>query len=275
MEGFQTLSRRLARSELAVSTIEFLLSQIEQLSELDDFEKLNLAGFPLIKTSENYATLKTKNTAIEDQIFCIVDIETTANDVEHGQIIELGAVLVQNGKILDEFESLVFAPEVPEVIESLTGISADDLKDAPSLPKVLGDFRLFLKDAVFVAHNVSFDYNFISDSFVQNNYPPLLNRRLCTIDLAKKTIKAERYGLDALREEFGIEEGEHHRAFWDAKSAMQILLKSLQNLPDEVITTEELIYFSKPYEIKKAKKPAKKRYRKDNKRQKRERKERD
>ncbi len=253
MDRFDKLARRLAKSEMPISSIEFLLNEIEELSEYKDFADLNLLGFPIIKTSENYATLKTKNTPINEQVFCIVDIESSGNDVENGQIIELGAILVKNGEMIDKFDTLVYADEVPEIITELTGISTNELKNAPSLASVLNDFRLFLKDAVFVAHNVNFDYNFISDSFVQNGYAPLLNRKLCTIDLARKTLNAKRYGLDNLREELGINEGEHHRAYWDANSAMQIFLKSLQNLPSEVVTAEELIYFAKPNEKKRKK----------------------
>ncbi len=258
MQRFDKIARRLAKSEMPRSSVEFLLGKIDELKEYEDFLELNLLGFPIMKTNENYVTLKTKNTLIEEQMFCIVDIESSANDVQSGQIIELGAILLKNGEVIDRFDTLVYATQVPEVISELTGIKTEELANAPALSKVLNDFRLFLKDAVFVAHNVSFDYNFISDSFVQNGYPPLLNRKLCTIDLAKKTIKAKRYGLDNLREELNIEEGEHHRAFWDANSAMQIFLMSLQNLPQDVMTTEELIYFAKPNEKKRKKKQRKK-----------------
>ncbi len=256
MRRFDTLANRLSRSEVALSNIEVTLRDIEELSCVDvsDIEQLRLLGLPLVQTNDKYVALNTRLTALEEQIFCIVDIETTASDVENGQIIELGAVLIQNSKEIDRFESLVYAPEVPEPIVELTGINADKLEHAPSLRSVLEKFRLFLKDYVFVAHNVGFDYKFISDSFMQCGYGPMLNRRLCTIDLAKKTIKSERYGLEYLREFLELEKGELHRAFWDAYNASEIFCKSLQNLPDDIFTAEELIAFANPNPKKRKKK---------------------
>ena len=119
---------------------------------------------------------------------------------------------------------------------------------------MLESFRLFIKDAVFVAHNVGFDYYFISASMEQVGFGPMLNRKLCTIDLAQKTIKAERYGLQHLREVLNISEGEHHRALADAISTTKVFVKSLENIPEEVCTAEDLLYFAKP-NPKKRKRP--------------------
>lgn len=260
MERFEKLARRLSKSELPLCSVKYTLEQIDELSHYDtkDLSQLNLLGFPIVKTNENYVTLKSRITPISEQVFCVVDIETNANNAKDGQIIEIGAIKFKNGKIIDKFQSFVYAQNVPDAIEELTGIDTKKLEHAPSLASVLEKFRLFIKDAVFIAHNVKFDYNFISDSFVQCGFGPMLNRRLCTIDLARKTIKAERYGLEYLREELKIEEGEHHRAFWDANSAMHIFLKSLENLPKDIITTEELIYFANPNETKRKKKKQRK-----------------
>jgi DNA polymerase-3 subunit epsilon len=73
----------------------------------------------------------------------------------------------------------------------------------------------------------------------------LLNRKLCTVDLSRKTIEAERHGLGFLKEHLGIETGEHHRAYADALSAAKVLDACMQNLPENIKTTEDLIKFSK------------------------------
>lgn len=250
MKRFETLANRLSKGELPVSSINYTVTQIDELSTCEEFENIQTLGFPLVKTSENYATLKTRLTPIEEQKFCFVDIETNANDAQQGQIIEIGAIIIENGKEIDRFESLVNADEIPSAISELTGISVEDLKDAPHLCSVLEKFRLFIKDAVFVAHNVKFDYNFISDSFEKCGFGPMLNRKLCTIDLAQKTIKAERYGLEYLKETLELEKGEHHRAFWDAYNSMEVFIKAIENLPFEVFTTEELINFANPNQKK-------------------------
>ena len=89
-----------------------------------------------------------------------------------------------------------------------------------------------------------FDYGFISKSLVDLGYPPLLNRALCTVELAKRCIASQRYKLNILKELLGIE-NIHHRAFSDAISAAEILKYCILKLPWSVQSVEDLIFFSK------------------------------
>ncbi|MBF3317635.1 3'-5' exoribonuclease, partial [Leptospira borgpetersenii serovar Hardjo-bovis] len=123
------------------------------------------------------------------------------------------------------------------------------VKNAPSLAKVLNDFRLFLKDSIFVAHNVRFDYSFISKSLNECGFGILLNRRVCTIEFAQCCIESPRYKLDVLKEFLGIE-NTHHRALDDALAAAEIFKYCLGKLPYHIKTTEELINFIKTSRIK-------------------------
>lgn len=248
MRRFDRISQRLAKETMTHQELALRLEPIEALEMCDvfDHEQLRLMGMPLVDTNGAYVTLSTRLTPINQQCYCVVDIETTASDTSKGQIIEIGAVMLRGCEKVGQFESFVYAPEVPEPIQRLTGICSDDLKDAPSLGSVLEKFRLFLKDAVFVAHNVSFDYYFISASLEAYGFGPMLNRKLCTIDLAQKTINAQRYGLGHLRTFLGIDTGEHHRALSDAMSASHIFCKALENLPEDVCTAEDLIAYARP-----------------------------
>lgn len=236
------------------------LKSFKDLEDIDveDIENLRILGLPIIKHNNYTFTLETLEKNIGAQRFCIVDIE--ANGSKHGtdQIIEIGAVMLEGGLEVGRFSSLAKADTLPDSIERLTGITLKDLHSAPSLKSVLESFRLFLKDAVFVAHNVNFDYYFISTSLAQAGFGPLLNRRLCTIDLAKKTIVAPRYGLGALMEHLGITFENHHRALCDAEATSLVFLKSLENLPEEIKTVEALIYFAKPNQKRKKEKKSKK-----------------
>ncbi len=119
------------------------------------------------------------------------------------------------------------------------------LEDAPVIKTVLEEFKLFLEDDVFVAHDIKFDYNFISNSLEKYDLGKLENRKLCTIDLARRTIKAERYGLGYLKESLKIDIDNHHRAYSDALSTTYILEKAFENLDEKVKTVEDLIHFSK------------------------------
>jgi DNA polymerase-3 subunit epsilon len=242
---------------MQLSELLFRLETIDvfELDESEPLEQLRLMGLPLAFTNEQHLTLQTKLTPYRAQKYCVVDIETNASSVSKGQIIEIGAVMLQGGKEIGRFESLVHAKEIPSAIVTLTGIAPENIKDAPSLGSVLEGFRLFLGEAVFVAHNVGFDYYFISASLEMQGFGPMLNRKLCTIDLAQKTIEAERYGLDYLRDVLAIKEDGRHRALSDAKSAAHVFLTALESLPEEVCTTEDLIRFSRPQPKKRKKMP--------------------
>jgi len=217
--------------------------------DVEDLSMLKLLGLPITKYNNYAFTLETLNTPITQGRFCIVDIEANLH-----QIIEIGAVMIENGKEVAEFSSLAKADVLPDSIEQLTGISLAELQTAPSLGSVLEAFRLFVKDAVFVAHNVNFDYYFISYSLEQAGFGPLLNRRLDTIDLAKKCIEAPKYGLGALTDYLGIGFENHHRALCDARATAQVFFKALEKIPEEVQTVEQLIAFTKPQNQKKKKK---------------------
>ncbi|WP_417334456.1 3'-5' exonuclease [Halarcobacter sp.] len=210
-----------------------------------EFELLLSNGFP-IDIEDDKVFLKTTKTKISEQTFCIVDIETNGGHVNKGhQIIEIGAVKYRNGEILDSFESLVYAKDIPEYIQGVTNITPSMLEDAPLLKKVLEKFKIFLEDDVFVAHDIKFDYNFISNSLEKCNLGRLCNRKLCTIDLARRTIKAEKYGLKSLKEVLQIDIDNHHRAYSDALSTTYILKEAIKHLDKSVITVEDLITYSK------------------------------
>lgn len=221
-------------------------NQIEEISELFDPKDLGMwkfLGLEISRLDNGKVTLKSRDTNIEDEIFCVVDIETNGS-IKTGQIIEIGAIKCQNGKILDKFETLVKADEIPENIQELTGITPTHLKNAPNLNIVLEKFRLFLGSSIFVAHNVKFDYDFISKSMENLGHGILLNRRVCTIELARRTIPSQKYGLNSLKELLGIENA-HHRALNDAVSAFEIFKECLRRLPWNVQSSEDLIEFSK------------------------------
>ncbi len=210
-----------------------------------EFELLLSNGLPIELYNDN-VILKTTKSLIEEQSFCIVDIETNGGDVNKGnQIIELGAIKYKDGVIVDKYESLVYAKTIPKYIQEVTSITPKMLEDAPIINIVLEEFKLFLEDDVFVAHDIKFDYNFISKSLQKYNLGRLENRRVCTIDLAKRTIKAEKYGLKSLKEFLNINIDNHHRAYSDALSTAYILEESFKYLDEKVKTVEDLIDFSK------------------------------
>jgi DNA polymerase-3 subunit epsilon len=150
-------------------------------------------------------------------IYAIVDIETTGGS--HGnRITEIAVVKTDGSTILGEYETLV-NPEIfiPKSISLLTGITNPMVEDAPRFGEIADELYEQLKDCVFVAHNVSFDY-----SIIKNHYEDIgksLNfKKLCTVRLAKGIIPGHAsYSLGKLCNALGIKNHSRHRAMGDAK----------------------------------------------------------
>ncbi|PAF47767.1 DNA polymerase III subunit epsilon [Helicobacter sp. 12S02634-8] len=231
----------------SLSKAEFLkhLGLVGQCIDFEsEIEVLKSCGFPLLEDKE-HIFLETTKIKWQEQTFCFVDIETTGSKPQSGSIIEIGALKYRNGEMIGKFESFVYAKEIPEKITELTGICAKDICHAPNVRDVLRDFRVFLGDSVFVAHNVKFDYSFISHHMESIGLYPLLNPKLCTIDLARKTILSPRYSLGFLNTFLGINTSVSHRAYADALSALRVFEICLYTLPKAVKSTQDLIDFSK------------------------------
>jgi len=216
-------------------------------------ELMYAMGIEIVKENGKYF-FSTKFLSIEDATFCVVDIETNGSKLEKHQIIEIAAQKIKNNKIIDRFETLVRCERINPAITEITGIAVEDTLLAPKLSTVLQDFRNFLGDSIFVAHDVKFDYEFISGSLQKFGYPPLMNRYLCSIDLAERTISSYRYGLKYLNDYLQLHpDATHHRAMSDVITTTNLFLKSLKKLPEDIKTVEELIAFSK--EAKRLKRP--------------------
>ena len=232
---------RLSKKGLSLKSLKDQLTE-----ELDtSLELFKLQGLNIVK-KEGYFYFDTRFIPIEEAEFCIVDIETNGSKIEKHQIIEIAAIKVRNKKIIDRFESLVFTKEINPAITEITGITAEQTKDAPALCDVLEKFRAFLADAVFVAHDVKFDYLFTSKSLEKCGLSPLLNRSLCSLALAERTIVSYRYALSYLNDALKLNpNATHHRAMSDVLTTYGLFLLSLENLDEDIKTVEDLINFSK------------------------------
>ncbi|WP_457743218.1 3'-5' exonuclease [Sulfurimonas sp.] len=232
---------RLSNRGLSIKTLKDQISNEVELT----FEIWKAQGLNIVK-SHGYFFFDTAFISLDEAEFCIVDIETNGSKIEKHQIIELSAIKVKNKKIIDRFDTLVKTETINPHITKITGISAIDTKDAPQLKEVLIKFKLFLGDAIFVAHDVKFDYSFISKSLQKIGLEPLLNRSLCSLGLAERSIVSYRYALSYLNDTFHFNlNATHHRAMSDVLTTYGLFLLCLENLPEEIKTVEELIKFSK------------------------------
>ncbi len=150
-------------------------------------------------------------------MYAIVDIETTGSFAAANGITELAIVLHDGTRVVDRFESLVNPGQpIPRYIQALTGIDDRMTADAPFFGEIAATVFSLLEDAIFVAHNVNFDYSFIKYQLEQAGFT-LESKRLCTVRLARKVFPGlPGYSLGKLCRELNIEIENRHRAGGDA-----------------------------------------------------------
>lgn len=177
---------------------------------------------------------------VRDATFVIVDLETTGTHATRDRIIEIGAVKMCSGDVVDTMEALV-DPQCPisRHITRITGITNADVFDQPQIEDVLPHFLDFLGNAIFVAHNCQFDSNFINTELQRTGLSPLSNPTLCTLRLARRLLQGlPSKGLSSLITFFDLDPGQRHRALSDAIAAQQVLTRLLYRLDEQYEITE-------------------------------------
>ena len=185
-------------------------------------------------------------TNLTDIKFACLDTETTGlYATQGGKICELAVSVSQNGKVIEEFSTLLNPqiPMLPEVI-AIHGITNEMVKDAPIFADILPRLIGLLDGCVLVAHNVDFDLSFLKAEFEAcgMNFPPY--PVIDTLKLARKSGRFESNRLGNIASTLGISCEGWHRAMADTKMAEQILYYFLQTLGKEgVCTLEQLNEF--------------------------------
>ena len=163
-------------------------------------------------------------------MFAIVDIETTGGHASANGITEI-AIVLHNGKEVEGKYQTLINPQMPiqKYVQSLTGITDAMVAKAPLFSLVAPKIFNLLKDRVFVAHNVNFDYSFVKHQLQQEGFD-LDIAKLCTIRLSRKIFPGlPKYGLGSLCREFDISNDDRHRAMGDALATSQLFVLLLQN----------------------------------------------
>lgn len=162
-------------------------------------------------------------------MYAIIDVETTGGSARFERITEIAIVRHDGERVVDTFSTLI-NPErpIPWNITQLTGISNDMVADAPHFYEVAKKIVEMTEDAIFVAHNVSFDYNFIKEEFARLGYD-FSKKQLCTVRLSRKAFPGlKSYSLSNLKNHFGIHADRSHRALDDTLATVRVFEKILE-----------------------------------------------
>lgn len=165
--------------------------------------------------------------------YIAVDLETTGTSPQQDHILEIGAVKVKEGRILETFETFVECPvEIPPFITGLTGITSGMVAGSPCLQEACASFLDFAGEEVLLGHNLLFDYSFLKQkiclcggSFERLGLDTLHISRGCLPELPSRA-------LDKLAAWYEIPQEHHHRALDDALTASRIYLKLMEQFRD-------------------------------------------
>lgn len=178
-------------------------------------------------------------------IYSVVDLETTGTSVNHGdRIIQIGCVLIQDGQVINHFETEVNPREkIPRSVVQLTGIQDRDVRKAPLFEDIAGTIYSLLANTIFVAHNVNFDFPFLNAELERAGYPALTIPAIDTVTLSQILLPtAKSFRLRDLTSSLHIEHDHPHSAVSDAEATGHLLndlLSRLRQLP--TLTLQKIV----------------------------------
>lgn len=178
---------------------------------------------------------------LNDLEYVVVDTETTGGSMMYGhRITEIAIVRVNaSGNILHEYTTLVNpGRSIPAAITAITHIDSRMVRSAPRFEDIAEDVRSLLDGRIFVAHNATFDWSFVSGELVRTTGQPLFGRKLCTVRLARKVVpEVRRRSLDHLSYYFNVPNEARHRAFGDARATAVLFRRMMDRVFDRQIDT--------------------------------------
>jgi DNA polymerase III subunit epsilon len=175
----------------------------------------------------------------------VFDVETTGLSCFNDRVVELAALKVKNGLIVDQFVKLVKVPFIPEFITRLTGITQEEVNNnGSSEADVFSSFREFIEeDSLLVAHNAAFDLGFLHHSFVRNNILTYRNNVIDTFTICRERFTYP-HKLENMCSRLGIELTNAHRALADVQATFELLL-ALHKAADVSNFINKIGYLSK------------------------------
>lgn len=169
-------------------------------------------------------------------IFAVTDLETTGGSTKSTKITEIAIYLTDGERIIDEYTSLINPEQnIPPFITRLTGINDEMVKDAPRFYEVAKDIIEFIGDAVFVAHNVGFDYNVLRSEYINLGYD-FRKEHLCTVRSTRYMIPGHAsYSLGKITKDLNIQLENRHRAAGDALATVKLFQILYQKSNEELL----------------------------------------
>ena len=193
-------------------------------------------GTELIIVDDNVEIVKRSNESVLlDNEYVVFDFETTGFNAAGGDsIIEIGAVKLKGGEIIEKYDKLIKPPNpISERITSVTSITNEMVADCPNEEEAISDFVKWTKDPPMVAHNAKFDTSFLEMAYKKYHLGEYKNTVIDTLALSRLLDPdVSRHGLSAITKRYGVEfdEESHHRGDYDALATALVFHKMMKKL---------------------------------------------
>ena len=176
-----------------------------------------------------------KDKKIDDEEFVVFDIETTGLNSHTNEIIEIGAVKIKAGRIVDRYSQLINPGRpIPYHITEITSITDEQVANEPKIDKVIGKFVDFVGDAVLVAHNAPFDMGFIKRDIKKYLNIDYQCSVIDTLQMARDLFPdLKKYGLGDLNKTLGLALEKHHRAVDDSQATANMFIIFLEKYKEK------------------------------------------
>ncbi|MBR3661129.1 MAG: PolC-type DNA polymerase III [Bacilli bacterium] len=222
-------------------------------------------GTELTLVDDNVEIVKRSSDSVMlEQEYVVFDLETTGFNAAGGDsIIEIGAVKLKDGEIIDKYDRLIKPPKpISERITSVTSITNEMVENCCSEEEAIKEFLSWAKDLPMVAHNAKFDTSFIEMCYKKYNLGEYKNTVIDTLALSRILDKdATRHGLSYITKRYGVEfdEESHHRGDYDALATGLVfhkMMKKLEGLSvikisdlDNLIDKNDIHKFGRTYHV--------------------------
>ncbi len=170
------------------------------------------------------------DTAWKDSVIVAFDAETDGAYPLGFDFCEIGAVKWKNGKIIDEYQTLIKPQKIMgDFVIGIHGITNEMVREAPRVDEVLPEFLKFIEGAVVIAHYATFDVGFLMADVEKLNLKMPENPILCSSLLSRSLIpESPDHKLQTLMKFLNLDSGQAHRALDDAKSCLQLGIKCFE-----------------------------------------------
>lgn len=242
----------------------FVTGHNKKLKEGEEpFKAIYGAELTLIDDTVNIV-VRPNNKNMLEQTYVVFDFETTGfNAGGADSIIEIGAVKIRNGEILERYDELINPGRpLPEKITAVTNITDDMLKDKDNEENAVKRFIEWFKDCPMVAHNAKFDMSFLEMAYKKYNLGTFTNPVIDTLELSRTMDNTyARHSLSALVKRYDVpwDESAHHRGDYDAEGTALVFHKMLKKLSnrnienmdqlDSLVSKDEIHKYGRSYHV--------------------------